>query len=458
MACRCSREEEAAAGQEQDLAAIQQQTRALQSLRAAAQAECHILSQQHACWQLPNASTAERQAAARARLEQQSAELQAAAAALAGTAGELARLCKGPRSEWLLSQQDMQAYERDDLRFRQELNRFYQKQFQEGPAAALSQQHACPAWLREHDPAATSAQVLRVLKGDGSAAFMRRTAELQRLAWIYPTSRMQHIVARAWQAKQEAALQAAQASEGVAVQEPWLVHSEVDFLERQVQQAQGRKQELLQRQVPELCAELAGLQDVSLLEQDYTRKLKRQLYYFQRKQRFMQLIRGQTARHHVMQLARDREARQVQSTRDREVQQEMSAVSLAQQELQSLVTLAQQQLQELQAVTQLRLESYAAMRASQQAEPQRLTLHSQPQLFSGTQLQHAELSMPELLDCIDELLLSNTQLANSVQVMEAEIRTHENIIQQRGAPLQAERHVLTAFHTDPAWLATQVTA
>ena len=82
----------------------------------------------------------------------------------------------------------------------------------------------------------------------------------------------------------------------------------------------------------------------------------------------------------------------------------------------------------------------------------------QPQLFSGTQLQHAELSMPELLDCIDELLLSNTQLANSVQVMEAEIRTHENIIQQRGAPLQAERHVLTAFHTDPAWLATQVTA
>ena len=75
-----------------------------------------------------------------------------------------------------------------------------------------------------------------------------------------------------------------------------------------------------------------------------------------------------------------------------------------------------------------------------------------------SQLQHAELSMPELLDCIDELLLSNTQLANSVQVMEAEIRTHENIIQQRGAPLQAERHVLTAFHTDPAWLATQVTA
>ena len=47
------------------------------------------------------------------------------------------------------------------------------------------------------------------------------------------------------------------------------------------------------------------------------------------------------------------------------------------QELQSLVTLAQQQLQELQAVSQLRLESYAAMRASQQAEPERLTLHSQ---------------------------------------------------------------------------------
>ena len=47
------------------------------------------------------------------------------------------------------------------------------------------------------------------------------------------------------------------------------------------------------------------------------------------------------------------------------------------QELQSLVTLAQQQLQELQAVSQLRLESYAAMRASQQTEPERLTLHSQ---------------------------------------------------------------------------------
>ena len=31
--------------------------------------------------------------------------------------------CKAPRSEWLLSQQDMQAYEREDLRFRQELNR-----------------------------------------------------------------------------------------------------------------------------------------------------------------------------------------------------------------------------------------------------------------------------------------------------------------------------------------------
>ena len=44
------------------------------------------------------------------------------------------------------------------------------------------------------------------------------------------------------------------------VQEPWLVHSEVDFLEAQVQQVQGRKRELLQRQVPELCAELAGLQ------------------------------------------------------------------------------------------------------------------------------------------------------------------------------------------------------
>ena len=82
----------------------------------------------------------------------------------------------------------------------------------------------------------------------------------------------------------------------------------------------------------------------------------------------------------------------------------------------------------------------------------------QPQLFPAKQLQHAELSMPELLDRIDELLLSNTQLADSVQDMEADIRTHENIIQQRGTPLQAERHVLTAFHTDPAWLATQVTA
>ena len=84
--------QEAAAAQEHDLAAIQQQTCALQSLRAAAQAECRNLSQQHACWQLPDASAAKRQAAARARLEQQSAELQAAAAALAGTAGKLARL------------------------------------------------------------------------------------------------------------------------------------------------------------------------------------------------------------------------------------------------------------------------------------------------------------------------------------------------------------------------------
>ena len=82
----------------------------------------------------------------------------------------------------------------------------------------------------------------------------------------------------------------------------------------------------------------------------------------------------------------------------------------------------------------------------------------QPQLFAAKQLQHAELSMTELLDRIDELLLSNTQLADSVQDMEAGIRTHENIIQQCGAPLQAERHVLTAFHTNPAWLATQVTA
>ena len=70
---------------------------------------------------------------------------------------------------------------------------------------------------------------------------------------------------------------------------------------------------------PVLCVMVAcsatsrrPLQDVSLLGQDYTRKLKRQLYYFQRKQRFMQLIWGQTARHHVMQLARDREAQQVQ--------------------------------------------------------------------------------------------------------------------------------------------------
>ena len=57
--------------------------------------------------------------------------------------------------------------------------RFYQKQFQEGPAAALSQQHASPAWLREHDPAATTAQVLRVLKGDGSAV---RTASCAQAA------------------------------------------------------------------------------------------------------------------------------------------------------------------------------------------------------------------------------------------------------------------------------------
>ena len=82
----------------------------------------------------------------------------------------------------------------------------------------------------------------------------------------------------------------------------------------------------------------------------------------------------------------------------------------------------------------------------------------QPQIFPAKQLQHAELSMPELLDRIDELLLSNTQLADSVKDMEADIKTHANIIQQRGAPLQAERRVLTAFHTDPAWLATQVTA
>ena len=50
------------------------------------------------------------------------------------------------------------------------------------------------------------------------------------------------------------------------VQEPWLVHSEVDFLEAQVQQVEGRKQELLQRRVPDLCAELAGLQVGRLIE------------------------------------------------------------------------------------------------------------------------------------------------------------------------------------------------
>ena len=93
-----TRLQEAAAAQEHDLAAVQQQMCTLQSLRAAAQAECLTLSQQHACWQLPNASTVQRQAAARARLEQQSAELQAAATALAVTAGDLARLvstCSG---------------------------------------------------------------------------------------------------------------------------------------------------------------------------------------------------------------------------------------------------------------------------------------------------------------------------------------------------------------------------
>ena len=91
------------------------------------------------------------------------------------------------------------------------------------------------------------------------------------------------------------------------------MQAELARLQAELKKLTTHNQQLLE-QLPGLCKQVASQQDTAVLQQDYNAKLLRQNYYISKKQAFAELLLQQHARHELLDLAREEEAKQLQAS------------------------------------------------------------------------------------------------------------------------------------------------
>ncbi|XP_024356885.1 AUGMIN subunit 3 isoform X2 [Physcomitrium patens] len=221
---------------------------------------------------------------------------------LSSSARELSYYHSGEEDGIYISFADLRPYTSQDQACTKVLSEWFSKQFDVGPSRLVAEEGKSKcAWVTLDDV------TNRFIRGDSERTYHRRVVELQRLRSIFGVSERQWVEAHAEKAKQQALLLTAQLQSSA---DQAHVHSDLQTLRRRYTDVGSELYTLIQKEeklltevVPNLCWELAQLQDTYILQGDYDLKVMRQEYYISQQKKFIGFLVDQLARHRFLQVA-----------------------------------------------------------------------------------------------------------------------------------------------------------
>ncbi|GMP90221.1 hypothetical protein ACSBR1_032968 [Camellia fascicularis] len=229
-------------------------------------------------------------------------EMNAVLGRMASTAQELAHYHSGDEDGIYLAYADFHPYLIVDASCMKELNQWFHKQLDTGPYRLVAEEgRAKCSWVSLDDVSNT------LVRADLEKSHHQRVSELQRLRSIFGTSERQWVEAQVENAKQQAILMALKAQ---VTSDEAHIHLDLHSLRRKHVELVGelsnlyhKEEKLLSETIPDLCWELAQLQDTYILQGDYDLKVMRQEYYINRQKAFINHLINQLARHQLLKIA-----------------------------------------------------------------------------------------------------------------------------------------------------------
>ncbi|XP_010547148.1 PREDICTED: AUGMIN subunit 3 isoform X2 [Tarenaya hassleriana] len=219
---------------------------------------------------------------------------------LASTAQELSHYHSGEENGIYLAYSDFHAYLAGDSACIKELNQWFAKQLDTGPYRLVAEEGKSKcSWVSLDD----TSNILRDLEKSQH----QRVSELQRLRSIFGTSERQWVEAQVENAKQQAILLTLKSQ---VTSDEAHIHFDLHALRRkhadlveEISNLYQKEEKLLSETIPELCWELAQLQDTYILQGDYDLKVMRQELYIGKQKVFINHLVNQLARHQFLKLA-----------------------------------------------------------------------------------------------------------------------------------------------------------
>lgn len=220
---------------------------------------------------------------------------------IATTAEELADYHSGNEDGIYLAYSDFHLYLLGDSSCVKELNQWFAKQLDTGPYRLVAEEGKSKcSWVSLDD-------MSNILVRDLEKSHHQRVSELQRLRSIFGTSERQWVEAQVENAKQQAILMTLKSQ---IISDEAHIHLDLHSLRRKHVELVGelsnlypKEEKLLSEAIPDLCWELAQLQDTYILQGDYDLKVMRQEFYINRQKAFISHLINQLARHHFLKIA-----------------------------------------------------------------------------------------------------------------------------------------------------------
>lgn len=307
--------QEAVFGTEEGLKEIRDDTTALKTKAAELQKQLRLLQSQYDILSGPASALSQGRRARIAAtsvvngqltsiddsLSARNLEMNAVLGKMASTAQELAHYHSGDEVGIYLAYSDFHQYLLVDASCMKELNQWFEKQLDTGPYRLVAEEGKSKcSWV-------SLDEISNVLVRDLEKSHHQRVSELQRLRSIFGTSERQWVEAQVENAKQQAILSSLKAQ---VTSDEAHIHLDLHSLRRKHAELAGelsnlyRKEEkLLSETVPDLCWELAQLQDTYILQGDYDLKVMRQEFYINRQKTFINHLINQLSRHQFLKIA-----------------------------------------------------------------------------------------------------------------------------------------------------------
>ncbi|XP_065874415.1 AUGMIN subunit 3 isoform X1 [Euphorbia lathyris] len=221
---------------------------------------------------------------------------------IASTAQELAHYHSGDDDGIYLAYSDFHPYLLGDSSCIKEINKWFSKQLDTGPFRLVAEEGKSKcSWVSLDD-------ISNILvRADLEKSHHQRVSELQRLRSIFGTSERQWVEAQVENAKQQAVLMSLKSQ---ITSDEAHIHLDLHTLRRKHSELVGelsnlrhKEEKLLSETIPDLCWELAQLQDTYILQGDYDLKVMRQEYYINRQKMYINHLINQLSRHQFLKLA-----------------------------------------------------------------------------------------------------------------------------------------------------------